>query len=95
LDRDDEIVDEERRMHNLRRIVDFTTYLLSTVPLPESEAQSLIESCRRKALELFPEKAEVFDLIYPPRFRRARDQAWDDFDDRSDYEEIPDSSEPM
>ena len=95
MDKDDEIVDEERRMENLRRIVDFTTYLLSTVPLPEAEAQSLIESCRRKAMELFPDKAEVFDLIYPPRFRRARDRAWEDFDDLSDPDGIPDSSEPM
>jgi hypothetical protein len=95
VDIDDELVNEESRMENLRQIVDFTTYLLSTVPLPESETQSLIENCRRRALELFPDKAEVFDLIYPARFRRAREQAWDEFDDRAEPEWPLDPSEPM
>ena len=72
----DFLEDENRRIKQLRAIVDLTTSILASLPLPESEAQSLIANCREKALGLFPDKEEVFNLIYPSRFRRAQQEAW-------------------
>jgi hypothetical protein len=31
---------------------------------------------RRQALELFPGKADVFDLVLAPRFQRILDERW-------------------
>jgi len=36
----------------------------------EAEVAELIEQTRGKVLELFPDKGELFDLVYPSRFMR-------------------------
>ena len=61
---------EEMRLRRLRRIVDITAALLWQADLTLNEAQKLVAGAKRKALELFPEKGETFDLIYGSRFRR-------------------------
>ena len=61
---------EETRLKRLRRIMDFTAGLLWQADLTLSEAQKLIADAKEKALELFPDKGETFDLIYGSRFRR-------------------------
>jgi hypothetical protein len=64
------LVSEEIKIRKLRRTVDLTTALLSQADLTLESAQRLIASCKKSALELFPDKEETFDLIYGPRFRR-------------------------
>ena len=61
---------EEARVKKLRRIMDFTVTLLWQADLTLSEAQKLVADVRDRALELFPDKGETFDLIYGSRFRR-------------------------
>ncbi len=61
---------EEIRLKRLRNIMDFTAALLWQADLTLSEAQKLVASARERALELFPDKGETFDLIYGSRFRR-------------------------
>jgi len=61
---------EETRLKKLRRIMDFTVALLWQADLTLSEAQKLIADAKGKALKLFPDKGETFDLIYGSRFRR-------------------------
>ena len=61
---------EEARVKKLRRIMDFTATLLWQADLTLSEAQKLVADARDRALELFPDKGETFDLIYGSRFRR-------------------------
>jgi hypothetical protein len=61
---------EEARIRKLRWIVDFTSTLLRQADLSLAEAQTLVAQARTKALELFPDKGETFDLIYGSRFRR-------------------------
>lgn len=65
--------DEDRRMRQLRLLVDVTATIIRQRPLSRSEAEQAVEDLRRRALELFPDKAEVFDLIYGSRFRRLID----------------------
>ena len=64
------LLDEEKRLVKLGRIVDLTSVLLWQANLTLCDAQKLIGGTREKALELFPDKGETFDLIYAPRFRR-------------------------
>lgn len=61
---------EELKLRKLRRMMDFTAALLWQADLPLSQAQKLVADAKERALELFPDKAEVFDLIYGSRFRR-------------------------
>ena len=61
---------EEKKLGRLRRIMDFTAVLLWQANLTLSEAQKLVADARQSALDLFPDKAETFDLIYGARFRR-------------------------
>ncbi len=61
---------EEMRIQKLRKIVDLTAVLIWQADLSLSDAQTLIDDARVKALGLFPDKGETFDLIYGSRFRR-------------------------
>ena len=61
---------EETGLKKLRRIMDFTAALLWQADLTLDEAQKLVADARERALELFPDKGETFDLIYGSRFRR-------------------------
>jgi hypothetical protein len=62
--------EEEKRIRQLRLLVAMTTAVLETRPLSPVEAEQVIDELRRRVLSLFPDKGQVFDLIYPPRFRR-------------------------
>jgi hypothetical protein len=64
------LVSEEIKIRKLRRTVDLTTALLYQADLTLESAQRLIASCKKSALELFPDKEETFELIYGSRFRR-------------------------
>ena len=61
---------EELRLKRLRYLMDFTAALLRQADLTLAQARHLVADAREKALELFPDKGETFDLIYGSRFRR-------------------------
>lgn len=61
---------EELRLRKLKRIVDLTAALLCQADLTLSQAQKLIADAKARALELFPDKGETFDLIYGSRLHR-------------------------
>ena len=61
---------EEINVRRLRRLMDFTAALLWQADLSLDQAQKLVADARERALELFPDKGETFDLIYGARFRR-------------------------
>jgi hypothetical protein len=62
--------DEERRARRLRLVVDITCSVLMQAQLTREEAEDVVATARRCALELFPDKEETFDLILAPRFER-------------------------
>ena len=68
------LAEEERRIRRLQRTVDLALLYLSLAPLDRRSAEELVEQVRAKALELFPDKGETFDLIYQPRFNRVLDE---------------------
>lgn len=69
------VQDENRRIRLLRVSADLLVRTLMTTSVTISDADNMIRGLRRFALKLFPDKGEVFDLIYVPRFRRALREA--------------------
>ena len=62
--------DEEGKMLRLRLIVDGAAHLLMHGRCSIQEVPEVIRQARMKVLELFPDKGELFDLIYAPRLMR-------------------------
>lgn len=63
--------EEDRRMRMLRFIVDLNqAILMQQSDLTLREAFEIMRGTKQAALNLFPGKEEVFELIYTPRFRR-------------------------
>jgi len=59
--------DEQRRMIELRGIVDWAMLRLRHDTMTRNEALQLIGETRESVLALSPGKAEVFDLVVRPR----------------------------
>lgn len=68
------LADEARRARQLRMVVDLTSNVLAQGRLTRAEAEDLVAAARQRALELFPDKAETYDLILAPRFDRLMDE---------------------
>ncbi len=64
------LLEEERRMRRLRFIVDLAQAVLMQSNLTLREAFDILRDTKRAALALFPDKEQVYDLVYAPRFRR-------------------------
>jgi hypothetical protein len=67
---DDDLKEENRKVRRLRFMVDFTLEYIRTQQLTHDQAIMVVETVKRFALGLFPDKEETFDLIYAPRFKR-------------------------
>jgi hypothetical protein len=66
-----ELREEERRLRMLRFVVDLNqAILMQQADLTLREAFDILRDTKRAALNLFPDKESVFDLIYGPRLRR-------------------------
>jgi len=64
------VAEEQARADRLRRTVDVACAVLRQGGLSRAEAEALVADTRRRALELFPGKEDVFDLVLAPRFER-------------------------
>jgi len=63
--------EEEKKLRMLRFIVDLNqAVLLQQADLTLRDAFEILKNTRQAALNLFPDKEDVFELIYTPRFRR-------------------------
>lgn len=69
----EEIREENHRMNRLCLIVDSTAFKLRKNIYSREEALVLLEETKERVLELFPDKGELFELIYRPRFMRIID----------------------
>ena len=68
------VAEEQRRLRELRVTVDLAVNVISQGPLTRAEAEALVAATRGRALALFPDRAETFDLILAPRFARLLDE---------------------
>lgn len=65
------LLEEEKRMRRLRWIVDLNQAVLMQADLTLREAFDIIRDTKQVVLALFPDKGEVFDLVYATRFKRT------------------------
>jgi len=66
----EEILEENRKVRRLQIVVDLVLNLVAQSDIPVEEASELVAHTRRFALNLFPDKAQVYDIIYQPKFKR-------------------------
>ncbi len=62
---------ETRRLRKMQSIVDRVEAQLRRGGLSEEQQASIIAEARDACARFFPEKLDLFDLLYMPRFRRA------------------------
>ncbi len=63
--------EEEKKMRMLKFIVDLNqAILMQQTDLTLREAFEIMKNTKRAALNLFPDKEDVYELLYSPRFRR-------------------------
>ena len=68
---DQTLREEEKKMRLLRFIVDLAqATLMQQADLTMREAFEIMKNTKQAALNLFPGKEDIYDLIYAPRFRR-------------------------
>ena len=63
-------------MRELRTSVDLACAVLRQGRVSRAEADELAAAVRHKALELFPDKGHVFDLVLAPRLQRIIDEVF-------------------
>lgn len=67
----DELMQEEINLRRLRFVVDLAqAILMQQSDLTLREAFDIMRDTKKAALNLFPDKEAVYELIYAPRFRR-------------------------
>lgn len=67
----EKLLDEEKRMRRLRFIVDLAqAILIQQNDLTLREAFDIMRDTKKAALNLFPDKESVYELVYTPKFRK-------------------------
>ncbi len=69
-DRQRELLIEQQKLTQLRRIIDVTCAILSQSHISFLEACGLMREAKALALQLFPDKEDTFELLYRRRFTR-------------------------
>jgi len=67
---DERFLDEEKRLRRLRFLVNLAQGVLMQADLTLREAFDILRGTRQAALALFPDKGDVYDLVYTPRLMR-------------------------
>ncbi len=63
--------EEEQKLRMLKFVVDLNlAVLMQQSDLTLREAFEIMKNTKRAAMNLFPDKEQVFELLYSPRFRR-------------------------
>ena len=70
----EELADEAARARKVRHLVDLATSLIMQSAMARRDAQQLVSTVRERILDLFPDGAETYELIYAPRFSRLIDE---------------------
>jgi hypothetical protein len=70
----EQIADEARRAWKVRQLVDIASSLIMQSNMTRRDAEALIQQVRGQILQLFPQGADTYELVYAPRFRRLLDE---------------------
>lgn len=74
LDRILDNLDDARRADELKRIADGVCRMILDDRLPNVDVEIALNRARDKCRELFPDKLQLFEMIYESRFRRLWEQ---------------------
>lgn len=66
----EEIKQEDKKLRYLKLMVDFNMAVIAQTRMPIEEARKIVASVKEFAVRLFPEKEDVFDMVYRARFKR-------------------------
>jgi predicted nucleic acid-binding Zn ribbon protein len=67
----EEIAEESRRIRRLQLIMTVVMQIIQQDrKMPVEQASAMVADARRAALQMFPDKALAFDMIYWPRLQR-------------------------
>ncbi len=67
----EKLLEEDKKMRRLRLVVDFAqAILLQQHDLTLTEAIEIMRDAKKAAMNLFPDKESVYDLVYTPRFKK-------------------------
>jgi hypothetical protein len=70
----EDLATENRKLRMLKGAVDTARALILQADLTIDEALDIVNATKRRALTLFPDKGETYDLIYAPRLFRALEE---------------------
>ena len=66
----EEIKQEDKNLRYLKRVIDLNMAVIAQTRMPIEEAHKIVASVKEFAVRLFPEKGDVFDMLYVARFKR-------------------------
>jgi hypothetical protein len=70
----DELVREERRLGELARAADRVSFLIVATDCPRIDIDIQRAELRRRCQTLFPDKMDVYEMVFESRFRRLWEQ---------------------
>jgi hypothetical protein len=76
------VVDPRQAMQELQRMADRVCVLILSSDLPAIDIEIEKNKVRERCLELYPDREELYEMIYGSRFQRL----WDQF--RGEVEEV-------
>jgi DNA-directed RNA polymerase subunit RPC12/RpoP len=65
---------EDRKIREIRAMADRIASLIIGSDYPMIDIEIEKQKLKERISELFPDKVDLYDLIYEPRFRRLKDQ---------------------
>jgi hypothetical protein len=66
------LIEEEKKLRLLRLVFDLSlATLMQQADLTLQEAFEIMKNTKQAALNLFPDKEHVYELVYAPRLRRT------------------------
>ncbi len=72
----EELEEEDRRVRQLRLVVDLALSVIAQTEMSLAQAQEMVAATRSAALRLFPDKGHTFELVYLPRFHRLLEERY-------------------
>jgi hypothetical protein len=73
-----EVVAEERRVTELGRAADHLCYLIVATDTPRVDVDIQRANLRRRVKKLFPDRMDLYEMVYESRFRRLWEQFRED-----------------
>ena len=65
---------ESKRMERLKRMADRISFLIVSTDYPEVDILIEEEKLREECKTLFPDRMDLFEIIYIARFKRLKEQ---------------------